>query len=81
DLDGAIGGDFSHFEFTDGLNLLTLNALYRMPLNTVFTPYAGLGAGINVPHVETTATGTGALAGAPKPGEYQLGGATLQAQL
>lgn len=25
---------WSHFEFTDGLNLLTLNALYRFPLET-----------------------------------------------
>ncbi len=65
---------YSHFEFTDGLNLLTLNGLYRMPLeNSRFTPYVGAGVGINVPHVEVTrASGL--------TSEYQLGGATLQAQ-
>ncbi|WP_377296006.1 outer membrane protein [Rhizobium sp. SGZ-381] len=66
---------WSHFEFTDGLNLLTLNALYRFPLESMpaLTPYVGAGAGINVPHVEVTrASG--------KTFEYQFGGATLQAQ-
>jgi lipid A oxidase len=65
---------WSHFEFTDGLNLLTLNALYRFPIeNSRFTPYVGAGAGINVPHVEVTRSqGTTA--------SYQFGGATIQAQ-
>jgi lipid A oxidase len=66
---------WSHFEFTDGINLLTLNALYRFPLESMpaLTPYVGAGVGINVPHVEVTrASG--------KTFEYQLGGATLQAQ-
>lgn len=65
---------FSHFEFTDGLNLLTLNALYRMPLEgTKFTPYVGAGVGVNIPHVEVTRGGA-------ETSEFQLGGATLQAQ-
>lgn len=65
---------WTHFEFTDGLNLLTLNALYRMRFDNGITPYIGAGAGINVPHVEVTRpSGT--------TSEYQLGGATLQAQL
>ncbi|MBP1850486.1 outer membrane protein [Rhizobium halophytocola] len=65
---------FSHFEFTDGLNLLTLNALYRMPIDgTKFVPYVGAGAGINVPHVEV-ARGSGTTF------EYQFGGPTVQAQ-
>ena len=56
DLSGtALGADFSHFQFTDGLNLLALNGLYRLPLTETFTPYAGLGLGISVPDVETTA--------------------------
>nr|WP_316652659.1 outer membrane beta-barrel protein [uncultured Gellertiella sp.] len=65
---------WSHFEFTDGLNIITLNALYRMPIaNSNFTPYVGLGAGVNIPHVEVTrASGY--------TSEYQLGGAALQAQ-
>ncbi|PZU88585.1 MAG: lipid A oxidase [Shinella sp.] len=65
---------WSHFEFTDGLNLLTLNALYRFPIEgTKFVPYVGAGAGINIPHVEVTrASGT--------TSEFQVGGATIQAQ-
>lgn len=65
---------WSHFEFSDGLNLLTLNALYRMPIEgTKFVPYVGAGAGANIPHVEVTR-------GSGRTFEYQLGGATLQAQ-
>ena len=65
---------WDHFEFSDGINLLTLNALYRMPIEgTKFVPYAGIGAGINVPHVEVTR-------GAEETFNYQLGGATVQAQ-
>lgn len=74
DDDTRAKAGWSHFEFTDGINLLTLNALYRFPIEgSRFTPYIGAGAGINVPHVEVTrATGT--------TFEYALGGATLQAQ-
>ena len=65
---------WSHFELSDGINLLTLNALYRMPIEgTKFVPYIGAGAGINVPHVEVTR-------GSGRTFEYQLGGATVQAQ-
>jgi lipid A oxidase len=65
---------WSHFEFTDGLNLLTVNALYRFQdPSRDWTPYVGLGAGINVPHVEVTrASG--------KTFDYQFGGLSLQAQ-
>lgn len=64
---------WSHFEFTDGLNLLTLNALYRFRNTSQWTPYVGAGAGINVPHVEVTR---------PKGTtfEYSYGGLALQAQ-
>lgn len=66
---------WSHFEFTDGLNILTLNALYRFPIEgSGFTPYVGAGAGINVPHVEVTRPGLG------RTFDYQFGGATLQVQ-
>lgn len=65
---------WTHFEFTDGLNLVTLNALYRFPIaETGFTPYLGAGAGLNIPHVEVSRP-TGITS------EYQIGGATLQAQ-
>lgn len=65
---------WSHFEFTDGLNLLTVNALYRFQQpESKWTPYLGLGAGINVPHVEVTRP-------SGKTFDYAFGGATLQAQ-
>jgi lipid A oxidase len=66
--------DWSHFEFTDGLNLLTANALYRFQdPSRKWTPYVGVGAGINVPHVEVTrASGL--------TFDYQFGGLALQAQ-
>ena len=65
---------WSVFEFTDGLNLLTLNALYKFPIEgSKWTPYVGAGVGINVPHVEVTR-------GSGRTFEYQFGGATVQAQ-
>ncbi|KAA0699615.1 porin family protein [Neorhizobium sp. P12A] len=65
---------WSHFEFTDGLNLLTVNGLYRFQdPSRKWTPYVGLGAGINVPHVEVTrASG--------RTFDYEFGGLALQAQ-
>lgn len=66
--------DWTHFEFTDGLNLVTLNALYRFQdPSRKWTPYVGAGVGVNIPHVEVTrASGT--------TFDYEFGGATLQAQ-
>ena len=65
---------WSHFEFTDGLNLLTLNALYRFQdPSRKWTPYVGVGAGINVPHVEVTRD-------SGRTFDYEFGGASLQAQ-
>jgi lipid A oxidase len=62
---------WTHFEFTDGLNLATANVLYRFKGDRDWTPYLGAGAGVNVPHVEVTrASG--------KTSEYQLGGFTGQ---
>ncbi len=48
-----IGDVFKHLEFSHGHNMLTFNGLYRWP--AVFgrvRPYAGLGAGITLPHTE-----------------------------
>ncbi len=50
--DPAVGGTFTRLEFTNGINSITLNALYRLPLTDRFTIYAGAGAGVSVPHVE-----------------------------
>jgi lipid A oxidase len=75
DSETLASSGWSHFEFSDGINLLTLNALYRMPIEgTKFVPYVGAGAGINVPHVEVTRS-------SGRTFEYQLGGATVQAQV
>lgn len=61
DSAGKTAGNFDRLEFTDGLNLITLNALYRWKNDARrFTPYVGLGAGIAVPHVDLTPTATGA---------------------
>ncbi|CAN7229098.1 outer membrane beta-barrel protein [Rhizobium sp. LjRoot30] len=65
---------WSHFEFSDGLNLVTANALYRFQKEgRAWTPYIGAGVGINVPHVEVTRP-------QGKTFEYAYGGVTLQAQ-
>lgn len=65
---------WTHFEFTDGLNLVTVNAIYRFTEpGRAWTPYVGLGAGVNVPHVEVTRP-------SGRTFKYELGGATLQAQ-
>jgi lipid A oxidase len=65
---------FDHFEFTDGINLVTLNALYRFDIEgSKWAPYLGAGVGLNIPHVEVTrASG--------RTFDYQVGGATIQAQ-
>ncbi|MDY8109722.1 outer membrane beta-barrel protein [Fulvimarina sp. 2208YS6-2-32] len=59
-------------EFTDGLNLLTLNALYRFETGGRLTPYVGAGAGISIPHVEYRETG------GPETFEYQVTGPAIQ---
>lgn len=55
-------------EFTDGLNILTLNGMRRWPdaFGTV-TPYVGAGIGVAVPHVEVEDEGS-------RTFEYQLTG-------
>ncbi len=75
DLSGGTGAAYDTLEFTDGLNLLTANIMYRHPTETRFTPYVGIGAGIAVPHVETEFDAD--------PGvetfEYQVTGPAVQA--
>lgn len=65
-----------HLEFSDGLNIVTVNAFRRFPdaldgaLGGRFggvTPYLGAGAGVSVPHVEVTS-------GDSKTWEYQITG-------
>lgn len=60
DEKAAIG--FSDLEFTDGLNIVTVNAYRRWPglwAEGKVTPYVGGGVGVAVPHVDVdTTTGT-----------------------
>lgn len=65
---------WTHFEFTDRLNLLTLNGIYRFQQpDRKWTPYVGAGVGINMPHVEVTRP-------SGRTFDYEVGGVTLQAQ-
>ena len=46
---------FDHLEMTDGVNILTVNAMYRWTSDArKLTPYAGGGLGIAIPHFEAT---------------------------
>lgn len=58
---------FSTLEFTDGLNLVTVNAFKRFKPVGKFSPYVGAGVGIAVPHVEVTTP-------AGRTFEYQITG-------
>ncbi len=65
---------YSRLEFTDGLNIATLNATYRMPNQWgAVTPYAGAGIGVAVPHVDIQADGS-----ATHTWEYQLTGPAMR---
>jgi lipid A oxidase len=68
---------FRKLEFTHGLNFATLNVLYKARgLHARFAPYAGIGIGLSVPHVDTRR------AGAPKESrtyEHQITGLAFQA--
>jgi len=61
-------------EFTDGINLLTVNALYRYQNTSRFTPYGGIGIGVSIPSVELADS-----ANTSKTHEFQLGGVAAQA--
>ena len=74
--DPAVGGTFDRLEFTNGLNSLTLNGLYRAPLNELLTVYAGAGAGASIPHVEVTT-----IPAVTDTFEYQVTGPVVQAMV
>ena len=56
DLDFSTDPKYSHLEFTDGNNLVLIEALYRFSpmMNGTLVPYFGAGIGVTVPHVEVT---------------------------
>lgn len=54
----AIGVD--RLEFTDGHNIITANVMKRFPdafAGSNFSPYAGVGIGLAIPHVDILASG------------------------
>ena len=66
---------FTTLEFTDGINFLTGNALYRNQMDNGFTPYLGVGLGLSIPHVEVA----GPAVGGTTTEEYQVTGFAVQA--
>lgn len=76
--DSEIVGKYTVLEFSDGLNSVTLNGLYRYPFeNSDLEIYGGVGIGIVVPHVEIISTGLANI-GATTTFEYQVAGTTAQ---
>ena len=65
----------SVLEFTDGLNILTLNLMYRQQRPN-WTPYGGIGVGLSIPNVEFN-RGPGAAASG-YTNEYQVTGIAVQ---
>lgn len=72
--EGKISDQFHKLEFTHGHNMLTANALWRLPLRGAFiSPYVGVGLGISLPHSEVQLKGaTG------RTYEYQYTGPAAQ---
>ena len=57
EADAAAAG-FSRLEFTDGLNIVTVNAFRRWPQQFgEWTPYVGAGVGVSYPHVDVESDG------------------------
>jgi len=72
-----VSATLKRLEFTHGYNLLTLNALRRgAPRGPNLIPYAGLGLGVAIPHVEVQRTDPPESA---RTDEYQITGPALQA--
>ena len=64
---------FEVLEFTDGINVFTINAVRRFQNTGKWTPYVGGGVGFAIPHVEVQVDSE-----AVKTFEYQYGGPALQ---
>jgi len=67
-----VSNTFDILEFTDGLNEFYLGGLYRWQ-HARWTPYAGFGVGLSVPHVEIRRAG-----GTVKTFEYQVTGVAVE---
>jgi lipid A oxidase len=70
-------GNFTRLEFTDGLNLLTANVLYKHEWDSGLRLYGGAGLGVNIPHVEIDTTAA-TVVGPSETFEYQVAGAAVQ---
>lgn len=63
---------FDRLEFTDGLNIITMNVFYRWPdAARKITPYVGAGLGVAIPHVDVEIGGSDTF-------EYQFTGPAAQ---
>ena len=63
---------FSALQFTHGLNPFTVNWMHRFGSGSGFQPYAGLGAGVAIPHVEIRSPSM-----VKKTYKYQYGGPAI----
>ncbi|MGR3502438.1 outer membrane protein [Pseudaestuariivita sp.] len=57
--DEAEAAGFDNLEFTDGINILTINVMRRWPdlwADGALTPYVGGGIGVAIPHVDADPT-------------------------
>ena len=64
---------FRRLEFTDGLNIITVNGLWRGQARASgLLPYGGVGAGVAIPHVDIEPEG------GPHTWEYQLTGPAVR---
>jgi lipid A oxidase len=71
---------FDVLEYTDGLNLVFADGLYKLHPVGRFHPYVGAGLGISIPHVEVTGVGGGG--GTPpfqRTFAYEFGGVAAEA--
>lgn len=66
-----VNNTFSNLQLSHGHNLLTANGLYRLRWDA-WEPYAGLGVGVAIPHVEAD------VVGGQQTQEYQIGGPAAQ---
>lgn len=71
---GKLNDYFSKLEWTHGHNMLTFNGLMRFPSFGPVAPYAGIGAGVSLPHSEIHLKTDPA-----RTYEYQYTGPTAQA--
>ncbi len=78
DADAMAAAGFDRLEFSDGFNLLTVNAMRRFPARGQLEPYVGVGLGLAVPHVEvTTASGETSGYQVTGPAAVWIAGASL----